>query len=122
MKSKLTLLLFFVSFFVWAQLANFTVSVGATPETCPNNGTLTWTTSGTTSGSIMMYSVYKSPNFTTPIVSTSSTGISGLAAGTYRVIATQSLGTQSNQATSSDVSISNNLVPLTYTVGNIVNE
>lgn len=106
--------LFFAQF-AQGQLSNFTLNVTPTNETCPSNGTLTFTVSNTTAGSVILYSVYLLPNATTPISIQSATTISGLAAGTYRVIATQSLGSESGTQ-EHDVTIENNLHPLTYQI------
>jgi len=85
MKKNLTLLLLLLFHLsVSAALAPFTLSVTPTNETCIGNGALSWTTASTTAGSTMVYAIYKSPNFTTAIATTSATNYSGLTAGTYR--------------------------------------
>lgn len=99
-----------------AQLGNFTIDVAKTnDESCPSNGGLSWSTVGTTSGSTLSYSIID-VNTNIIIASTSDTFFSSLTAGTYKVVATQNLGTQSNQATSAYVTILNNKQPLAYTV------
>ncbi len=90
-----------------AQLANFTITLTGTPETCPNNGSLTWTTANTTANSTVIYTIYNTANLSQAINTTSSTTLTGLPKGTYKVVATQTLGTQSNQATSGNYSIAN---------------
>ena len=111
----LFLMFLFIAQFAQGQLSNFTLNVTPTNETCPSNGTLTFTVSNTTAGSVILYSVYLLPNATTPISIQSATTISGLAAGTYRVVATQSLGSESGMQ-EHDVTIENNLHPLTYQI------
>jgi gliding motility-associated-like protein len=107
--------LLFISSLSFAQISNFTLQVAATNETCLGNGTLTITVSGTTSGATMSYSVFKLPNLTTPIAVLTTPVLTGLNSGTYTVIATQSLGSQTGvqQVT---VTIQNLIVPLTYTI------
>ena len=109
----LLLLIAFFSQFAQGQLSNFTLTVTKTNETCPSNGTLTFSVSNTTAGATILYSVYLLPNTTTPISVQSTTSISGLAAGNYTVIATQSLGSNSGEQQQT-VTIDNNLHPLAY--------
>lgn len=99
--------------FVQGQISNFTLNVTATSESCPANGRLTFVVSNTTAGSVILYSVYLLPNVTTPISVQSTTSISGLTAGSYRVIATQTLGSESGSQ-QYDITISNSITLLTY--------
>jgi len=99
----------------FAQLANFTLTVTPAPQTCLGNGSLTFAVSGTTAGSSIDYNVYLLPNTTTPVTTVTTPSATGLVAGTYQVVATQSLGGQSNTATATAV-IANNVIPLTYTL------
>ena len=97
----------------FGQLSNFTLTVNHTNQTCPANGTLSFNVSNTTSGSTIIYSIYLLPNTTSPITVTSANNFDGLVAGTYSVIATQSLGTNSGTQ-QQDVIILNQIVSLTY--------
>lgn len=97
--------------FISAQLV---LTVTPTTESCTSNGSLSWTISGQTSGSIVSYKIYKSPNFTTPIASTSSMSLTGLVAGTYRVTALETIGSVTTQ-TSKDAIITNTIKNLVYT-------
>ena len=115
MKKNLTLLLLLFHLSVSAALAPFTLTVTPTNENCIANGALSWVASGTTDGSAMVYAIYKSPNYATAIATTSASTYSGLSAGTYRVIATQTLGGESNSA-QKDATIANTFVALNYTV------
>ena len=114
-KIKLSVLILFFTQFVFSQLSNFNLSVVAQNGTCTTNGTITITVSNTTPGATILYSIYKLPNLTTPVSVQSTGSLSGLGTGTYRVIATQSLGSDSGTQ-QQDVTITNQLVPLTYTV------
>ena len=49
-----------------------------------------------TSGSTILYSVFALPNDVTPIAIISENNLGGLVAGDYKVIATQTLGVESN--------------------------
>lgn len=90
---KLCLVLFLIfAQFANAQLSNFTLNITKTDETCGDNGSLTFSVSNTTPGAVMIYSIYLLPNTTTPVSVQSATSLSGLGAGNYRVVATQSLG------------------------------
>ena len=108
---KSLLLLVFFTQFSFGQLSNFTLTVTHTNETCTANGSLSFTTSGTTSGATMLYAIYHLPNTTTPITTLSGNTYGGLVAGSYRVVATQSLGTQSGMQ-QHDVIIINQIPPL----------
>jgi len=107
--------LFFILFtqFAFGQLSNFSLNVSATNETCTANGTLSFNVSGTTTGATIVYEIYKLPNTTTPIAVLNTNTFTGLVAGTYRVIAVQSLGSLTNSV-SHDVVIVNQVVLLTY--------
>jgi gliding motility-associated-like protein len=113
---KVLLPIFFILFFTqisYGQLSNFTLTVTATNETCTANGALSFTTSGTTAGATMLFTIYHLPNTTTPIATLSGNTYGGLVAGNYRVVATQSLGGQSGTQ-QHDVTITNQIVLLTY--------
>lgn len=84
-------------FFLSAQLTSFTLSVTPTPETCPGNGSLVFTTSGTTTGATLVFTIYKLPDMTNPVATQSATELGGLQDGQYVVIATQTLGSATNQ-------------------------
>src|SRR6478672_12302631 len=109
-------LLFFILFFCkfsFGQLSNVTLTGTRTNETCTANGSLSWTTSNTTPGATMLYSIYLLPNTTTPIATISGNTYGGLVAGTYRVVATQSLGGQTGTQ-QQNITIANQVVLLTY--------
>jgi gliding motility-associated-like protein len=93
----------------------FTLSTTFTNETCSGNGEISFTVLNTDPNGTILYIVYLLPNVTTPYATTSSNILSGLAAGTYRVVARETIGSTftTQQA---DVIISNTTVPLTYTV------
>lgn len=93
------LLLFLILFIAspdYAQLTDFSFSVSPSNETCTGNGALTFTVGNTTPGAIFTFAIYQLPNTTTPITTTSLTTYSGLSAGNYLVVATQTLGVLSN--------------------------
>ena len=84
--------LLFVSQICNAQLSSFTLNLSKVDESCTSNGVLNFNVSGTSSGAIITYTVYKLPNVTTPITTTNNNTLTNITAGTYRVIATQNLG------------------------------
>jgi gliding motility-associated-like protein len=108
-------LFFFFSNLAYCQLASFTLNVTKTNETCTANGTLNFTVANTTAGATMVYTIYQLPNLTTPISVQNTTSFSGLVAGTYRVVATQSLGSLTNSQ-QQDITIVNQIVLLTYSL------
>lgn len=109
------LLAFFFTTFSYAQLPVFTLTVTPTDETCPGNGTLTFSAANTDPAATVTYTVYHLPNTSSPIAVLTSNLLNGLTAGDYRIIATQQLGTISNTQTQ-DVTIVANLTPLAYTI------
>ncbi len=96
-----------------AQLSNFTLQVTKTDENCPGNGTLTFSSANTAAGATINYKIYKLPNLTSEIANLSTNFLGGLSEGTYRVIATQSLGAESNTQTQ-EITINNIVVPLVF--------
>lgn len=91
---KKFLLVFLLGFFhlSFSQLSNFNLQVTATNETCSGNGTLSFLVTNTTAGASVVYSVFLLPNTTTPIAITSNSSLTGLVAGNYQVVASQTLG------------------------------
>src|SRR5690606_30672962 len=79
-----------------AQLTDFNLVVTKTDESCPGNGSLTFTATNLTPGASVIYSVYLLPDIQNPIAVTTENTLGSLSSGTYRIIATQSLGEQSN--------------------------
>jgi gliding motility-associated-like protein len=114
---KLYLFFLFVFFaqFANAQLSNFTLTVTKTDELCNDSGTLSFSVSNTTAGSVILYSVYLLPNTTVPISVQSATTLSGLSSGTYSVIATQTLGANSGTQ-QQNITILDLVNPLLYQV------
>ena len=86
-----------ISFFILfstlsqAQLADFSLSVVKTDETCESNGTLTFSVQNTTPQSIITYSIYLLPNTINPVIVTTQNNYTGLNSGNYLIIATQNL-------------------------------
>lgn len=97
------------------SIFGFTLSVSPTHETCSGNGALTFSTSNTDPSGSITYLVYRLPNTTTPFATLNTNTLSGLSAGTYRIIATETVGNTSTQQ-QVDVTINDNVVPLVYTV------
>lgn len=109
---------FLMSLNSYAQLANFQLNVVATDETCIGNGTMTFTVDNPTPGATILYSVYLLPNTTNSIYTSTEPFVGSLNAGTYQVVAIQTLGTESSSVTQ-EVIIQNQIVPLTYTISSM---
>lgn len=103
----------FFSQFSYSQLTSFTLQVTVTDETCTGNGSLNFTTTGTTTGATILYSIYLIPDVINPIVTTQNTTVTGLNSGSYKVVALQSLGNLSNTQ-EQIVQIQNQVSPLEY--------
>lgn len=106
-----SVLLLFMAISTYGQLPNFTLNVTFTHETCTANGTLNFTVSGTNPVANIIYTIYLLPNTTSPFRTVSTNSLSGLNAGNYRIVATQSLGTASNSQ-QRDVTLLNQVAPL----------
>ncbi|MDP2160485.1 MAG: gliding motility-associated C-terminal domain-containing protein [Flavobacterium sp.] len=115
MKFQQFILVFFLflSSYTFAQVGNFTLEVNATDESCLGNGSLSFSVSGTTPGATMSYAVFLQPNLTTPIAVLQATTLTGLNAGNYTIVATQTLGASSGSQ-QTDVTIQNLIQPLSY--------
>jgi hypothetical protein len=113
-----SILLFSQSAF--SQLNDFTLTVTKSNETCTGNGMLSFVVSGATPNATIVYTIFLLPNTITPVVSTSASNFSGLTAGNYRVVATQTLGNLSNFK-QQDITISNAIIPLAYQLSGSIN-
>ncbi len=99
----------------FAQLPDFTLAGSATNETCTANASVTYTVSGTDPGATLIYRIFKLPDTITPIAVTSANAFGGLTAGDYRIVAIQSLGSQTNSQ-QIDLHIDNQIVPVTFSI------
>ena len=90
------LFLFLFNVTVYAQLSNFNFNVVKTDETYLGNGSLTFTVENTTPNASLLYKVYRLPNTNSTIAVVDNTYLGGLNAGTYKVVAVQSLGSMQN--------------------------
>lgn len=97
----------------YSQIDNFTLTVTKVNETCTANGKLFFSVANTLPGSTILYTIYKLPDLATPITVTSTSPLTGLTQGTYRVVATQSFGTQT-ASKQQDIIILNQIINLTY--------
>lgn len=98
-----------------AQLPVFTLDATPVAQTCLGNGSLAFMVTGNNPAASMDYAVYLLPDTTTAVAIVTTPNVGGLVAGNYLVVATQSLGGESNTATDT-VTIGNNITPLTYTL------
>lgn len=96
----------------------FTLSVTLTNETCPGNGSLSFTVSNADPTGTIVFFVYKLPDITTPYASGPDNVLNGLTAGDYRIIARETVGsvTTSQQM---DIKITSLFKPLTYTIQSV---
>ena len=113
-KFYITLLLLFFQL-SFSQLSNFNLQVTATNETCSGNGALSFSVTNTTVGASIVYNVYLLPNTTTPIGITTNSTLTGLNTGNYQVIASQSLGSETNSQ-QQNVTILNQIQNLNFTI------
>lgn len=115
MKKWILIFLFLGLFSMPASIFGFTLVVTSSNETCAGNGTLTFIPSNTDPAGSISYLVYLLPNTTTPYTTLNTTSLSGLSAGTYRVIAIETVGSVSTTQ-QMDATITNSIVPLIYMV------
>lgn len=114
-RRSLPILFFFCSFSAWCALPSFTLTVTPTDETCTNNGSLAFSVSGTDLNATVTYTIFHLPDVTTAIATLSGNTYGGLSAGNYRVVATQTLGAESNSM-QADAVIASNIVVLSFSV------
>jgi gliding motility-associated-like protein len=114
-KFSFSILAFLFSFTAFAAiLPDFTISATTTPQTCSGNGSIAFSTSGTTTGATLDYTIYKLPGMTAlPPVTASP--VLNLTAGDYKIVATQTLGAEQNTAETT-VTIANLGAELDYTL------
>lgn len=93
----------------------FTLNVSHTNETCPGNGSLTFSVGNPAPGGSIVYVVYKLPDITTPYASGTDTTVNGLTAGNYRIVARETVGSTTTTQ-QQDVTITSSFAPLVYTV------
>ncbi|MQJ21753.1 hypothetical protein EI020_24520, partial [Escherichia coli] len=92
---------------------SFTFAVASTNETCAGSGTLTFTVTNADPGGSIVFVVYKLPNLTTPYTSVTTNFVNGLTAGTYRIIAKETVGTTTTSK-ETDVTINSSVTALNY--------
>lgn len=116
MKARiLSIVLFFcAAFSAMAQLADFSMTLTTSDETCPSKGSVAIALNGATAGSTISYAIYTMPG-EVPLDTFTDDEYLGLTAGDYRIIATQQLNGDSNTATA-DFSIQATFVPLQFSV------
>lgn len=100
---------------VYSQLSDFNLTLTKTDESCLGNGSITFAVTNKTPNSVMLYKVYVMPDETNPITILSTNHLGSLSAATYKVVAIQSLGNQSNRQEQT-ITIVNTIVPFAINV------
>lgn len=118
-KNLLSTLFFLSSFWTFAQLDSFSLQVDVTPQTCYGNGMLSFTVTDTTPGANIDYTIYLLPDTVNPVATITTNTLTGLVAGDYLIVATQSLG-GSTGTQQTQVTIDNLIVPLTYVANSLI--
>lgn len=101
---------------IYAQLPTFTLNIAATNQTCFGNGSIAFSVTGANPAASITYAVYKMPDLAT-VVSISNPTV-GLQSGTYQVVATQTLGAESNSQTTT-VEILDSIIPFEFDVTSV---
>ncbi len=114
---KFLLVLFWFTSIVFGQLDNFSVQISTTPETCPNNGSVTFQASNTTPNATLTFEIYALPNLSTPIVvlSGGNNSFQSLNSGNYQVKVIQTLGANSGFITQ-NFSIENQIQNIQFNI------
>ena len=97
----------------FSQISNFTLTVTKTDESCTGNGVLFFNVANTAPTSTIIYRIYKLPDVINSISVLSLNTFGGLTSGTYRIIATQTLGSLSGTQ-QQDIIINDTRIYLTY--------
>ena len=117
LKSVITIIICIVIFLKQGgsqSLPPFNLEVTATPSTCLQNGSLTFTTTSTQINAAITFTITQLSNDTILASNISNTSWSGIVPGYYKVDATQTLDNQSSIA-SDTAYVSNLFTPLTFT-------
>lgn len=93
----------------------FSLTLTKTDQSCPGNGSLSFTTSGGLPGAPVTYRVYLLPDTANPVAVITNPSVQGLNAGSFSVTATQGTGSGALTDTKTIV-IANTFVPLTYSL------
>jgi len=101
-----------------AQLQDFELTIVATDETCAGNATLSFSADNTAPDAVILYTVYLLPDLSLPISASTSPFLGSLNAGTYKVVAIETLGTFSNSV-EKEIVINSNVTPLQYEISSI---
>lgn len=109
------LIMMLSSLTAYCQLSDFNLAVTKTDETCLGNGSLTFTVTNKTPRASFLYKVFVMPDVNNPIAVTTTNYLGSLSAATYKVVAIQSLGNQSNQKEQT-ITIENKVVPFNFDV------
>jgi len=114
LKRSIFILLFLLSgTSLWAQA--LTVTVTATDQTCPGNGSLAFVVQNALPNVPVTFTVYLLPDNLNPIYVGPNTSLPGQSPGNYKVVATQ----QGQSPAEDTASIGSNLTPLAYTIEGI---
>ena len=73
------------------SMMGFTFTASSTNESCAGNGTITFTTFNPDPNGSILFVVYKAPETVTPYATISGNTINGLSAGTYTIIAQETV-------------------------------
>ena len=94
---------------------SFDFTARPTSETCHGNGTISFSSTNNNPNGSIVYFVYKLPEVAIPFATVTSNSIFGLAAGTYKILAKEYVGTTFTSKETTVV-IDSNLVPFTYSI------
>lgn len=103
----------------YSQLSDFNLTLVKKDETCLGNGSITFKITNKTPNSSFIYKVYILPDETNPFTVLTGTHLGSLSAATYKVVAIQSLGNQSNRQEKT-VTIENKIVPFAIDIATSV--
>ena len=115
LRSMFLLLTLLITTLAYPQLDSFELSLTKTDETCLGNGTLTFSVDTPSPTAVFLFTVYKFPNLNVPVSVTSSNSLSGLNAGTYKVVATQTVNDLIN-SDEEQIVIESAISPLEYSI------
>jgi gliding motility-associated-like protein len=115
MKVLLIIFGFFSCNMLYSQLADFSLNITTTHETCQRSGSMQFSVGNVNPLSTLLYTVYKYPNLDLPISVSNGSSIGNLTAGKYKVVAAQSLNTTANHQ-AQDIVIERVVIPFQYTI------
>jgi gliding motility-associated-like protein len=113
---KMKLISMFIILLINSSITyGFTFNAIPTAETCAGNGSISFISNNTNPNGTIIYFVYKLPNVSTPYATVSGSIINNVSAGTYKIIARETVGNTITEK-QKQVTVLSNIIPLKFSI------